>query len=97
MNIELAELTRIPANFQDCVALIADNISRVVAAVQMQDVTRQQTEHVQSALNRISGAMRSFEHATAQDEARYSAILMIQARQVEDARNEHRKKVGSYR
>ncbi|MGA8740045.1 MAG: hypothetical protein WB561_02540 [Terracidiphilus sp.] len=87
MNIELAELTRIPANFRDCVALIADTISRVVAAVQMQDVTRQQTEHVQNALNRISGAMRCFEHATAQDEARYSAILTIQARQVECARD----------
>lgn len=79
MNIELAQLTRIPADFQDCVSVIADNISRIVAAVQMQDLTRQQTEDVQGALNRISGEMRSFKHETAQEQARHSVILTIQA------------------
>ena len=38
MTSELADLARIPGDFQKCVSVIADNISMVVEAVQMQDV-----------------------------------------------------------
>jgi hypothetical protein len=87
MDSVLAELARIPADFQECVAMIAANISRVVEAVQMQDVTRQQTEHVRDALIRVSGEDFNCEPRSCKNQERRSAILRIQALQVESVRH----------
>ena len=60
METALAQLMHIPSDFQECVAVIAADISSVVEAVQMQDATRQQTEHVLGALTRLSEEIGNF-------------------------------------
>jgi hypothetical protein len=90
MDSALVELARIPADFRECVAMIAANVSRVVEAVQMQDVTRQQTEHVCDALTRLSGGNFNCEARSCKDQERRTMILRIQALQVESVRNSTR-------
>ena len=87
MDSALVELARIPADFRECVAMIAANVSRVVEAVQMQDVTRQQTEHVCDALTRLSGGNFNCEARSCKDQERRTMILRIQALQLENVRN----------
>lgn len=86
MTSELADLARIPRDFQACVAIISDNISRVVEAVQMQDVTRQQTEHVRDVLREAVGGDAAAETAVECNLALNAALLRVQARQVQSAR-----------
>ncbi len=90
MDSALEELARIPADFRECVAMIAANISKVVEAVQMQDVTRQQTEHVRDALFRVSADIFNCEARSCKDQERRSVTLRIQALQVESVRNSTR-------
>ena len=82
----LAELRHISASFQQCVTTIAADISRIVEAVQMQDVTRQQTEHVDEALLRIDAELAGLD-AAAEIGPRAAAILKVQSLQLESARS----------
>lgn len=86
METSLAQLENVPADFQQCVAVIAADISSVVEAVQLQDVTRQQAEHVRDALIRVSGEIASSEGQTGGPDARSFSILRVQALQIESAR-----------
>jgi hypothetical protein len=80
----LGELTLVPAQFSQCVAEVANSISRVVAAVQLQDVTRQQVEHVRGALAEMSA--RKIAKRDEAANARHAAILRVQKLQLEFAR-----------
>ena len=84
MNSALSNFARIPADFQTCVSLIAANIARIVEAVQVQDVTRQQTEHVRDLLKQVSGEIES-SSTPEDDSAHQNAILKVQAFQVQSA------------
>jgi hypothetical protein len=86
METALAQLVHIPSDFQECVAVIAADISSVVEAVQMQDATRQQTEHVLEALIRVSEEIGSCGPQGDGVDARCSAILGVQGLQIESAR-----------
>jgi hypothetical protein len=86
METALAQLMHIPSDFQECVALIAADISSVVEAVQMQDATCQQTEHVLRALTRFSEEIENFDRQATGVDGRSSAILKVQALQIESAR-----------
>ncbi|HZZ37874.1 MAG TPA: DUF883 family protein [Acidobacteriaceae bacterium] len=77
----LAKLKETPARFQGCVREIAQQIAGVVAAIQANDITRQQMEHVRAALNLIAGAMEAGGSA-----ADVSAGLAIQSYQVRSIR-----------
>ena len=81
----LAELARVPGDFRDCVAVTGDNISRIVEAVQMQDVTRQQTEHVRDSLREDLDAVTASESEENKNPSLRAAMLHLQARQVESA------------
>jgi hypothetical protein len=87
METALAQLAHIPADFQQCVAVIAADISSVVEAVQMQDATRQQTEHVLGALIRVSEEIESSGPPYNGVDARSSVILNVQGLQIENARS----------
>ena len=50
----LAELQATPSRFQGCVDEIAQRIAGMVAAIQANDITRQQMEHVRAALGEIA-------------------------------------------
>ncbi len=84
MDTALVDFARIPADFKECVALISANISRVVAAVQMQDITRQQTEHVRDMLTRTSCDLENVELHKG-NIPRRNTILNVQAFQVKNA------------
>lgn len=86
MESALAQVAHIPTDFQACVAVIAADISRVVEAVQLQDVTRQQTEHVRDALICVSGGIADCDAQCSGLDARSSLILKVQALQIESAR-----------
>jgi methyl-accepting chemotaxis protein len=77
----LEELKETPARFQDCVRGIAQQIAGVVAAIQANDITRQQMEHVQAALSDVAGAMETGGAA-----AEVAAGLAIQSYQVRSIR-----------
>jgi len=72
----LAELQATPARFQTYVAEIAHQIAGVVAAIQANDITRQQMEHVHAALGEIAKEMENGEKTEA------VAGLTIQSYQV---------------
>jgi hypothetical protein len=57
IDAALGELLQTPLRFQGCVKEVAAQIAGVVAAIQGQDITRQQIEHVESALARIGEAL----------------------------------------
>jgi hypothetical protein len=54
MNTTLQELQQMPVRFQGCVMELAQQIADVVAAIQANDITRQQMEHVQAALSEMA-------------------------------------------
>jgi hypothetical protein len=85
METALAQLARLPSDFQNCVAAIAADISGVVEAVQLQDVTRQQTEHVRDALIRVRGVIENCGEPVTGLDARSFLILKVQAKQIESA------------
>ena len=53
----LTQLAIVPAQFRACAEQTAQQIAGVVAAIQSHDITRQQTEHVQHALQIIGWRM----------------------------------------
>jgi ElaB/YqjD/DUF883 family membrane-anchored ribosome-binding protein len=61
----LARLSRIPAQFKQSTEDIAHQIAGVVVAVQGHDITRQQIEHVQEAVEAISVTMLAEGNSTA--------------------------------
>ena len=86
LDVSLSRLSKAPAQFRSCVEDIARQISGVVAAIQAHDITRQQAEHVQRALERIStrlGGNANSESAAAQDLPQAYAGLTIQIYQLE--------------
>lgn len=84
MSRALSELSTHPLRFKDCVQAIAEQVSSVVAAVQSQDITRQQIEHVRDALKLI--ASEDEPEASDQREAasRRAAILKVQDYQLKN-------------
>ncbi len=83
MDTALVDFARITTDFQQCIALISCNIAKVVEAIQMQDITRQQTEHVRDMLIRTSSELETRD--ARRHEARLNAILKVQAFQVRNA------------
>jgi len=55
----LQDFEQLPVSFEGCVKEVSSNIGRVTGAVQMQDLTRQQTEHVGAALRALRGDITS--------------------------------------
>ena len=81
----LARLSRIPAQFKQSTEDIAHQIAGVVVAVQGHDITRQQIEHVQEAVEAISVTMLAEGNSTAgiaPEIARAYAGLTIQTFQL---------------
>jgi methyl-accepting chemotaxis protein len=81
----LAKLSRIPAQFKQSTEDIARQIAGVVVAVQGHDITRQQIEHVQEAVEAISATMLAERNSTAEIDpeiARAYAGLTIQTFQL---------------
>jgi hypothetical protein len=84
MDSVLNNFARIPADFKACVSLIAAKIARVVEAVQVQDITRQQTEHVRAMLTLVHGELEK-RGSSGDSKTRQNAILKVQAFQVQSA------------
>ena len=84
MDTALFDFARITTDFHQCLALISRNIAKVVEAIQMQDITRQQTEHVRDMLIRTS---KEFEIRNGhRSDPRLNMILKVQAFQIQNAR-----------
>ncbi len=84
MNTALLDFARITTDFQQCLALISRNIAEVVEAIQRQDITRQQTEHVRDILIQTSN---EFEIRNGRNsDPRLDMILKVQAFQIQNAR-----------
>jgi hypothetical protein len=58
MDSSLTQLFRTPTQFRTCVEEVAQKITGVVAAVQAHDITRQQMNHVEEALELVSAGLR---------------------------------------
>ena len=56
-------------------AEVTDNISEVVSSMQMHDMTRQQTEHIVEALERLSSSLAEYDEAVV-DEDRCLALIV---------------------
>ena len=90
VNSRLTALLETPEQFRVCVVEIAGQIAGVVAAVQVEDITRQQLEHVSQGLRIVAGKVRGLENGNLEDgdfegspEApRIAAGLQIQAGQL---------------
>lgn len=81
MNCAAAEQARIPTEFRASVAAIAEKISHVVSAVQVEDITRQQADHVCEALAAMLDEGR-WSASSPMDRARRVATLQVQAAQM---------------
>ncbi|SEG36697.1 hypothetical protein SAMN05421819_2710 [Bryocella elongata] len=78
----LNDFERLPLSLDECVQEASTNIARVTSAVQMQDLTRQQTEHVEAVLQAVMGAPGSSNlHPT-----HVAAVLRVQLEQMENIR-----------
>src|SRR5579862_3427195 len=53
IEADLTQLANVPGQFRAAAAQTSEQISGVISAIQAQDITRQQTEHVQQALDLI--------------------------------------------
>jgi hypothetical protein len=63
VDSSMARLSNTPVQFKMCVEDISRQIAGVVAAIQSEDITRQQTEHVQEALVLIAAKMCGAENS----------------------------------
>ena len=89
VNRDLTELAGTPARFRSCVEEISGQIAGVVAAVQANDITRQQLDHVCEALRLISDEIRESDDRKPEAKsrlARISAGLAIQIYQLKSVR-----------
>jgi hypothetical protein len=85
VDSSLTQLSRTPMQFRGCVEDVAQQITGVVAAVQANDITRQQIEHVQEAFAIISAKLcsgRDSQNEIAEDIALAYAGLTIQIYQL---------------
>ncbi len=85
VDSSLTQLSRTPLQFRACVEDVAQQIARLVAAVQAHDITRQQIDHVEQAFGLISARMcggGNPESEFAQELARTYAGLTIQIYQL---------------
>lgn len=85
----LQDLQEAPARFHRCVSEINDQIAGVVAAVQAQDITLQQMDHVRQALGLIQARMQDGEESGLDGKAGQDMVakgLLIQAEQLRTAR-----------
>lgn len=82
MRSALAAQARIPTEFRNCVAAIAEKISHVVSAVQVEDITRQQSDHVCEALAAMIDDGRRNASQSPLDRERRIALLKVQAAQM---------------
>jgi hypothetical protein len=85
VNAKLIELSGTPEQFRVCVAEIAGQIAGVVAAVQAEDITRQQSEHVVESLGLIRRMVCSLEEGGTEADCALPPIvpgLLIQSYQL---------------
>jgi len=81
----LNQLAQTPEQFRGCVSEIAAQIAHVVAAIQAHDITRQQLEHVQQALELITvqlGKVYDQEPQASEELPRISAGMLVQVCQL---------------
>lgn len=81
VDASLQDLNQLPRTFDDCVRQVSSHLSRVTSAVQMQDLTRQQTEHAMAALQSLATA-----EGSAGSPARSLALLEVQQEQIANVR-----------
>jgi hypothetical protein len=89
VDSSLAQLSNTPAQFRVSVEDIARQIAGVVAAIQSNDITRQQMEHVQEAFAIISNRMKQAEgqkHLLAVEQPLAYAGLSIQVYQLKSVK-----------
>jgi hypothetical protein len=67
VNSRLAALLKTPEQFRACAVEIAGQIAGIVAAVQVEDITRQQLDHVGQGLRTIAGKARELENRNPQE------------------------------
>ena len=79
----LAEMFQTPVRFRGCMEEVAGRIAGVVAAVQAHDITRQELEHVRTALGEIAAGL---EGEAAPEPAALQAGLAIQSYQLRNVR-----------
>ena len=87
ISARLAQLAKIPETFRTCVEQTARQIDGVVAAVQGHDITRQQIEHVEEALDLIVSRIsrpRDAQAAAGEGWSLTSAGLTIQIGQLKN-------------
>ena len=72
------EQMAVPEQFRKCAEETSQQIGGVVAAIQTQDITRQQLEHVQHALRLIAGRIEAGEGASARNFPAICAGLHLQ-------------------
>jgi hypothetical protein len=80
----LGKLGSIPGQFQNCAEAISKQITGIVVAIQSQDITRQQLEHVQEALGLISSTISNPENGQAEGLPTIFAGLTIQECQLKN-------------
>jgi hypothetical protein len=62
VEASVTELSSAPLEFKTCVETLAAQIAGIVTAIQTQDITRQQMEHVRDALDFIADGIGTVEH-----------------------------------
>jgi hypothetical protein len=84
IGADLVHLSSIPGQFRSCAEETSQQIGGVVAAIQAHDITRQQMEHVQQALQMIASAITSAEDGRGRELPLAYAGLTIQAAQLKN-------------
>lgn len=82
IDADLSQLASIPGQFKNCAEEAARQIAGVVAAIQAHDITRQQIEHVQHALETISPKISALDPSAGDELPVAFAGLTIQACQL---------------
>lgn len=82
VEASLTQLSQTPLQFRACLQDIARQIAGVVAAIQAQDITRQQIEHVQRSFTLISAGLQENGDITGNALPRAYAGLLIQIYQL---------------
>ena len=84
IETDLAQLESIPAQFRSSAERASQQIAGVIAAIQAHDITRQQIEHVQQALELIELKISNFGSGSKNDSAVACAGLKIQGYQLQN-------------
>jgi hypothetical protein len=86
IDADLSQLALIPAQFRTCAEDTTRQVAGVVAAIQAHDITRQQIEHVQQALETIASRIADAGDTTRDETPLAYAGLMIQIHQLKSTR-----------